>query len=176
MSKVPEDDVEVIKSWDDDYVMTVITGSPFDELLKRFSSWSKLQECISWLSRFMQYKGKPEPAPRPAPRDISLTEMRTSCGLIVKLVQGQYLQDEHEAMASGKQVKANSRLAALCPIPLNGVICVGGRLQCAPMFSDAIHRMVVPNEHPIAKLIIRHYHQALGPVSHSRNGIFNPPW
>ena len=112
--------------------------------------------------QYLQYKGKPEPAPRPAPRDISLTDKRTSCGLIVKLVQGQYLQDEHEAMASGKQVKANSRLTALCPLPLNGVICVRGRLQCAPMFSDAIHRMVVPNEHPIAKLSIRHYHQALG--------------
>ena len=90
--------------------------------------------------------------------------MRASSGLIVKLVQRQCLQDDYIALGSGKQVKASSRLANLSPILLDGVIHVGGRLQNAPICTEAIHPMIVPNEHPVAILIIRHYHQTVGHV------------
>ena len=159
---MPADDVEVIKPRSQ-HLITATVGSTLDELLRRFSSWSKLQVCISWLVQFVQYlQSEPEPQMRPPLKDVSVVNMRASSRLIVKLVQRQCLQDDYIALGSGKQVKASSRLANLSPILLDGVIRVGGCLQNAPISTEAIHPMIVPNEHPVAILIIRNYHQILG--------------
>lgn len=55
VTEVPEDDKEVLKSRVSQSVLAVTAVSRLDQLLKALSSWPKLQRCISWLSRFVQY-------------------------------------------------------------------------------------------------------------------------
>ena len=61
-----------------------------------------------------------------------------------------------EALESGKPIKKDSKLSKL------SAICVGGRLRHAPVASQAKHPLVIPSQHPIALLLIRHHHEILG--------------
>ena len=95
---------------------------------------------------------------------ITLHEMQNAARLIVKFVQKEYFPDEVLALKSNKKIKSSSRLANLCPVLNNDVLCVGGRLRHAPITSEASHPMIVPNQHHIAEIIISYYHHALGHV------------
>ena len=63
----------------------VAVDNGLSELLKRFSSWSKLQKCVAWLTRFamfIQFK----PNTLSCANQITLVEMKNSARAIVKLV------------------------------------------------------------------------------------------
>ena len=45
---------------------------------------------------------------------------------------------------------------------IEGTIRVGGRIRRAPIPFDAIHPMILPRDHPVFTLIVRHYHEYLG--------------
>lgn len=86
----------------------------------------------------------------------------TASRIIIRLVQRQYFQEELEALRSGRPVKNSSKLSAFCPVLINEAICVGGKLKHAPVASQAIHPLLVPSEHPVAVVLIRHYREILG--------------
>lgn len=86
----------------------------------------------------------------------------TASRIIIRLVQRQYFQEELEALRSGRPVKNSSKLSAFCPVLINEAICVGGKLKHAPVTSQAIHPLLVPSEHPVAVVLIRHYREILG--------------
>jgi hypothetical protein len=121
-----EDDQEVLKK----RVCKSISSSDsaFSQLLKRWSSWSKLRRCVSWLIRFVQHIERQctEPAP---PTHITLNEMQNAARLIVKAVQKEYFYDEFLALDSNKKTKSSSRIINLCPLLKNGVLCIGGRIE-----------------------------------------------
>ena len=73
IGKIPDDDKEVEV---EKHVTFITRGSGLDLLLRRYSSWLKLQTLVAWLMRFMDYianKNGPLKAAR-----ISIPEMRTS--------------------------------------------------------------------------------------------------
>ena len=52
IGKIPDDDKEV----EVEKLVTFITrGSGLDQLLRRYSSWLKLQTLVAWLMRFVDY-------------------------------------------------------------------------------------------------------------------------
>ena len=61
-----------------------------------------------------------------------------------------------------KSIMKGSPLHKLDPILINGLLRVGGRLHCSPIDEDAKHPILLPKGHPIANLIIRHYHKLCG--------------
>ena len=157
--EVPENDVEVLKKQVCQNVVVADQGLPW--LLKRLSSWPKLQRCVSWLIRsvtFLQHKS----TPLFCPNQITLIEMKVAARVIIKLAQLEYFQSEILALESERKIKSNSRLVSLNPVMKNGVLCVGGRLKHAPLATEAINPMIVPNEHHVAELIISYYHHILG--------------
>ena len=79
-----------------------------------------------------------------------------------KLVQRQYFPEEIDSLSDGCQVKGNSKLANLPPVVIKGTIHVGGRIQHAPIPFDAVHPMMLPNNHPISTIIVCHYYETLG--------------
>ena len=93
---------------------------------------------------------------------ITLAETHASLRAIARTVQCQYLQEEFDALEAENPLKKDSKLSALCPVFINGAICVGGRLRHAPVTSQAIHPLVIPSEHPIATLLNQHHHKILG--------------
>lgn len=160
---VVENDKEVIAPRATHNTTVVIAGSPLDELLRRYSSWPKLVRNVSWLVRFVNFlKSKRSVSPTPSPGKIGLAEMHTASRAIVKTVQRQYFLEQLEALQSERPVKKDNKLRTLCLVLLNGIICVGGQIRHAPVASQAIQPLVIPSEHPIATLLIRHHHEILG--------------
>ena len=52
IGKIPDDDKEVEA---EKHVTFITRGSVLDQLLRRYSSWLKLQTLVAWLMRFVDY-------------------------------------------------------------------------------------------------------------------------
>ena len=52
IGKIPDDDKEVEV---EKHVTFITRGSVLDQLLRRYSSWLKLQTLVAWLMRFVDY-------------------------------------------------------------------------------------------------------------------------
>ena len=157
IGKIPDDDKEVEV---EKHVMFITRGSALDLLLRRYSSWPKLQTLVAWLMRFVDYIAKRNGPPRLT--RISFQEIRKSTEKIVQMVQLQYFPEEIDCLTDGRQVKGHSKLFNLFPVLIEGTIRVGGRVRHAPIPFDAIHPMILPRDHPVSTLIVRHYHEYLG--------------
>ena len=97
IGKIPDDD----KEFEVEKHVTFITrGSGLDLLLRRYSSWLKLQALVAWLMRFVDYianKNGPLKSAR-----ISIPEMRKSTEKIVQMVQRQYFSEEIDCLIDGR--------------------------------------------------------------------------
>lgn len=60
------------------------------------------------------------------------------------------------------QVKKSSRIFKLDPQLTDGLLCVGGRLEKAPVNRDTKHPIILPASHHVVRLIIRFYHHTSG--------------
>ena len=60
-----------------------------------------------------------------------------------------------------KGCKKGSSLANLDPELQNGILRVGGRLRNSSIPQNAKHQMILPKEHHVSTLIIRHVHRAV---------------
>ena len=91
---------------------------------------------------------------------------------IVKHVQSQYFKEELDCLTQldqransssrEKAVKKFSSIFKFDPKLTQGLIRVGGRLQRAPINTDAMHLVILPKKHHVVKLITKHYHHLSG--------------
>ena len=156
IGKIPGDDKEVEV---EKHVTFITRGSGLDLLLRRYSSWFKLQTLVAWLMRFVDYIANKNGSLESA--RISIPEMRKSTERIVQMVQRQYFSEEIDCPTDGSQVKGHSKLSNLSPVLIEGTIRVGGRIRHAPIPFDAIPPMILSRGHPVSTFIVRHYHEYL---------------
>ena len=81
IGKIPDDDKEVEV---EKHVTFITRGSGLDLLLRRYSSWLKLQTLVAWLMRFVDYIANKNGSLESA--RISIPEMRKSTERIVQMV------------------------------------------------------------------------------------------
>ena len=146
-------------------------------LLHRFSSWYALQKAFAWLLRFKKYllyksgKCSLEHLNR---SHLKVDEISSATNEIVKLVQKQSFPEEIVAArnslrgACSCKLPRKSCLSKLDILPMNDILCVGGRLQHATIEYSAKHPMILPSRHHVTDLIIRHYHKQEGQVGPSQ--------
>ncbi|PFX28501.1 hypothetical protein AWC38_SpisGene6805 [Stylophora pistillata] len=80
------------------------------------------------------------------------------------------LQDKESEVVHKKSVRASrtlsvkksSSIAKLDPELRNGLLCVGGRLRHAPIEQERRHPIILPKNHHVVDLIVRHYHLLSG--------------
>jgi hypothetical protein len=78
--------------------------------------------------------------------------------LIVSHVQRVEFPEEYRVLSSDnkfKTVKNKSRLRSLCPVLVEGIIRIGGRLSRAEVPQ---HPAIIPADCHVSTLIVRHYH------------------
>ena len=150
--------------------------SCIDELLTKFSSWHKLKKIMAWICRYKsnlmaavteRKKGHPRNNYNASPvTPITVTEMRAAEREIIICVQKQcYPEELHilsESMDSKKTISKSGSLYKLNPIIIDGTLRVGGRLEHSNMNIDAKHQYILPKDHPVSQLIIRHFHDVAG--------------
>ena len=121
MGDVAEDNKEAVTLKVSQNTLTVATGSSLDKLMKRFSLWPQLVRSITWL---MAHKSKRSVPPTANHGKIGLAETLAVSKAIVMTVQWEYLQEDLEALESGKPIKKDSKLSTLCLVLIDRAICV----------------------------------------------------
>ena len=130
----------------------------------RYSTWTTLLRMISWLLRFTSNCKAKEPDRNLAPT-LSCAELSVAEIWIVKDTQRSPFQDDIHAIEEGKELPQASKLKALNPfVNDSGVLCVGGRLKNALLPTQTIHPAILPKEHAVTTLLIRHEHIKNGHV------------
>ena len=64
-------------------------------------------------------------------------------------------------------MKRISSIHRLDPYFKNGILRVGGRLNCAELLPETAHPTILPYKNHVTTLIIRHLHRHLGHVGHN---------
>ena len=94
---------------------------------------------------------------------------------IIKCVQEGHFKEEIESLKVTKNheedassgpmpscVKKSSSVFSLEPVLIDGVLRVRGRLRRASLPQDAKHQIILPKNHHVTNLIVRHYHLLSG--------------
>ncbi|XP_046748844.1 uncharacterized protein LOC124412770 [Diprion similis] len=124
------------------------------EVLRKFSSFGKLQRVIAFILRF---KANTLGGKKNGP--LSVDELENAEKAIMKLIQREAFATELQSIEQGAQVIKTSKVASLNPyIDGGGLLRVGGRLSKADIPETQKHPMILPSRHPITKLILKKEH------------------
>ncbi|CAH8572859.1 unnamed protein product [Schistosoma guineensis] len=144
--------------------------STVDQLINYYSDWTRLLKAAAWLIRFKRYLL----VMRSGRTDLSLQvgmlrvdELNFACLELIRYVQRIVFRKEIEMLLSDtiSNVKIkNSPLRILNPMMINGLLCVGGRLQISSWPESRKHPIILPSKHTITHLILQHYHTLEGHV------------
>lgn len=122
--------------------------------IERFSDWKTLVRTIDRI-RLITKKYQ---------RSMK-TEQNTSISSeqeIIRLVQRESFSSEIECIQKRKQFKRNSTISNLNPfIDEHGLLRVGGRLRRAEIDLSETHPIILPKDHHISILLIRHFHESV---------------
>ena len=177
---VPDDDPEVKK--DSTVHMTKVSAPDLmQEIIERFSSWDRLKRTVAWVLRYKstlhrfskKRRAQGTVVIETTSKIISITvaELNNAEVEILKRVQSQCFKEERDCLKSTDQqtnsshqkiVKKSSSIFKLDPMTSEDLICVGGRLQLAPINKDAMHPVILPKKHHVVKLITKYYHHLSG--------------
>ena len=90
-------------------------------------------------------------------KPITVSDMIKAEKSVLKYVQRQHFAEEISSLKKG-QIKKSSAIYKLDPKQVDNLLCVGGRLRYAPIPDEAKHPAILPRNHHIVGLIVRHYH------------------
>ncbi|XP_018368315.1 PREDICTED: uncharacterized protein LOC108764526 [Trachymyrmex cornetzi] len=128
---------------------------------QKFSSFTRFRRVIAYCLRFVanaRLKGFQSHLRRIGA--LSVQEIEDSTLVIIKQVQAAEFADELGCLQAGLQINHKSKLRDLYPfLDSKDRIRVGGRLSRAPQVPyQQKHPIVLPGNHHITELLIRHEH------------------
>ena len=130
----------------------------------RFSTWTSLQRSIAWVFRFAA-NSRTTINQRNFAEVLSYDELRRAIDFIIQDMQRVHYQDEFRIIREGQRFPKGHKLTSLCPfVDGKGMLRVGGRLKNAPIPDASKHQIIIPQTHPITKLIIREEHKCNGHI------------
>ena len=95
-------------------------------------------------------------------KPLDVEELQSAERAIIKAVQTSRFGEERLSLEEAKKVKKSSHIISLDPVLIEGTLRVGGRLQNSPLKNATKHPAILPKDHHIASLIVRHYHGISG--------------
>ena len=148
------------------------TAIQTDKMFQRFSNWYKLKKFVGWILRF-KYGARNAIARRKEgtsslPRinqkikPLDVEELQSAEKAIIEAVQSRSFVEERLSLKEAKKVKRSSHIISLDPVLIEGTLRVGGRLQNSPLQDTTKHPAILPKDHHISNLIVRHYHDISG--------------
>ena len=136
-------------------------------ILAYFSDWFRLKRFVALLRRaVLGWKHVSSGDIGPDPRTTSLCSIDLARAELIILRWSQEMSYSKEIKhlkthTAGGGLKGG-KLASLDPYLVDGVLQVGGRIQNAPVSDDLKHPILVPQDSPVAELIIRDIHKQVG--------------
>ena len=145
------------------HVTASVHTETVDELLAKYSSWFKLKKAVAWLQKFLIWVkcGNDAAARSVKVRNrLDTDEVEAAATVIIIRVQKFYEAEIQTLKSGAKGVMKSSSIYRLEPfIGNDGLLRVGGRLQFALIPHSAKHPVILPRNHHVTELIIRHVHE-----------------
>ena len=120
--------------------------------IQHYSSIHRLQRATCWIMKFLRhFRGKT------VEFNLTVDNMEQALWCVIRFAQKQAFGEEIKALTKNKEILASSKLQKLRPVMIEGLLCVGGRLENA---GDGIekHPIILANDH-LATLLIRDVHE-----------------
>jgi hypothetical protein len=132
-------------------------------LIKYYSSWNRCRRAVAWWLRLKKtllnrIKGHEV---QPTPKHLTLEDIQTAEVEIVKYIQKEAFPQEIKKLQSGHRLASNSEILKLDPVLSDGLLRVGGRLHKATIPEEAKHQLILPRNHHVTELILKHIHSYL---------------
>ena len=126
---------------------------------ERYSKWTRLRRAVCWLHKFVHYlrikRGKIVDTQQ---RSITVSDMESAERAIARCVQREVF-----GSPESHHVQVMKSMSQLSPtLNVDKLLVVGGRLGGATMPDDIKHPIIMPRNHYVTSLIIRHYYEQLG--------------
>lgn len=133
---------------------------------QRFSSWRRLIRAIARLVHMVQaFKARGSNMSCKGWHmcsKVSPSDFDQAKEAVVRSVQHEAFCKELELLKEGKELFRASLLIKLSPyVDANGLLRVGGRLSHSDLQSEAKNPLIMPRQHHITDLLIRHHHERL---------------
>ncbi|XP_065094594.1 uncharacterized protein LOC135715104 [Ochlerotatus camptorhynchus] len=159
-AQVPEQQFDSVILEERPLVSAVLQTLPPSEISTLRSSLLNLVRLTAWIRRF-SFNCRPRNRLHRKTGLLTAGEHDSSLILLVQLAQSECFPLELSNLAAKGEVRPSSKLHALNPVMVDGILCVGGRLGNAPVSRGRKHPMILDNHHPLTKLILVDYHRRL---------------
>ncbi|CAK9821001.1 hypothetical protein ANTPLA_LOCUS11030 [Anthophora plagiata] len=129
-------------------------------MFEKFSNFQLLTRVVAYCFRFYHHSLKKTKHTG----QLTTDELKKAHDRIIKLIQLQEFHNDRKALETRVNDKPyKGRLAALHPfLDACGLLRVGGRLSHADLTYDQKHPLLLPNKHPVTRLIVQEYHLKQG--------------
>ncbi|GFQ95570.1 integrase catalytic domain-containing protein [Trichonephila clavata] len=132
----------------------VVQNNEILPIIDKCSSFLKLQGVLAWCVRF-----KEKNLLQIITGNLTVAELSTALLCLVRKVQSVYFTTEIWCIERGQQLPDSINLLTLSPfLDERKILCVGGRLRHSNLPAEQKNPMLIPNNHLICDLIIKHYH------------------
>ena len=139
-----------------------------NRLFTYYSQWHRLKRAVAWILRVKALlkartnAGLTNKETRSNKGPLSVKDLQEAEAAIIHSCQPVSFMEEMTALKKGLLVKKSSHLYKLSPVLQNNLIRVGGRLSKSAMQSEAKHPVILPTNHHVTLLLIRHVHANVG--------------
>ncbi|GFR29742.1 integrase catalytic domain-containing protein [Trichonephila clavata] len=135
------------------YFTSSVQNNEILPIIDKCSSFLKLQGVLAWCVRF-----KEKNPLQITTGNLTVAELSTALLCLVRKVQSVYFTTEIWCIERGQQLPDSINLLTLYPfLDERKILCVGGRLRHSNQPAEQKDPMLIPNNHLICDLIIKHY-------------------
>lgn len=138
-----------------------------NEIFDTSSCYNRLIRVTAYCLRFI-HACRRQTTPSPYPESdvitnaITVEEMSAARMKLIKLAQADVFAEDMRYLGKGKVLPKHSSIRLLSPfIDELGILRVGGRLRLSDQPYITKHPILLPNSHPLTRLIAMHYHMRL---------------
>ena len=165
---IPESELEIKKQMH--VLQAKVTMMPVDKLIQHYSSLHRLKKAVVWILIIKnillpKIRKEQDRFEQLFKTSITVEELMFAEKYIVEYIQHSVFAEEIKQVSREGQFSTSSNLRNLCPILIDGLLCVGGRLRRSNLDDSAKHQVILPSSHHVVELIVNRYHIEAG---HSR--------
>ena len=127
-----------------------------------YSTWNKIKRHVAWIMKLKAnwLKWKRKEKKRENFNFVTCEELLKSKTYLLKMPQEESYPSELKSLLLNDIVHKSSTLVPLNPTINNqSLICVSSRVKNINIFVNSNYQVIVNKDRPIAKLIIKHYHE-----------------
>lgn len=131
--------------------------NPTERLLSHYSNWYRVRKAVAWYRRFFHWLKNDKSTMNSS---ITVDELQSAETAIIRHVQDVTYKTEYQDLSAGRHVGKKSPIHPLEPfLDQDGILKVTGRLSRARISESSKHPTIVPRDHHVTELIVRHIHE-----------------